>query len=87
MEIDTNLDGGAATQTLCNAMYNVVGAARRRFEIHTAGTEGATIDDFANGVKAATLNAPEVEVTGLPVIVTRIIIDEDEDQVTSEVWG
>lgn len=87
MDIETNLDDSPAAQALCNAMYAVIGQPRRRFSITTAGTEGVSINDFANGMKGATLKAAELSINNLPVIVTRIIIDEDDDQVISEVWG
>jgi hypothetical protein len=87
MKIDSNLDDSAAAQTLCNAIFAVIGVPRRRFEVVTGGTEGYSIDDFIGGPKGVTLKAPEDGVASLDGIVTRIVIDEDQDQVIHEVWG
>ena len=85
LELDTNLIGPITT--LLAALFAVIGVARRRFEVFVAGTTDFTLDMLATGVIGVTFHAPELNVNNLSCIITRIVIDESEDQTILEVWG
>jgi hypothetical protein len=85
LDLDTNMVGPVTT--MLTAMFAVIGAVRRRFEVFVAGTDIFDLDMLAGATLGITLNAPEHEANNLLCIVTRMIIDEDEDQTILEVWG
>jgi hypothetical protein len=86
LDIKTNLDVGLINQLIID-MFGVLGAVRRRFIIELKGTTAFSINDFTERTPPRIFHAPELGANNLPVIVTRLIIDEDSDITTIEVWG
>lgn len=86
MEINSELDLGLVTGLLTD-MFGVVGAARRRFMVHLIGTDFLNINSFAGQTPTYTFTSDDLGVSGLSVIVTRAVIDEDEGITSLELWG
>lgn len=86
LEIDTYFDVDRITGLL-NSMFQVIGSVRRRFMLIVKGTDYLTVDSFAGQVPARYLTAPELGVENLPVIVTRVQINNSENRTYMELWG
>jgi len=68
-------------------MFAVIGAVRRRFLVTIKETTEISINSFTGSVPARYLNCPKLGAVNLPVIITRAVIDENEDSIELEVWG
>jgi hypothetical protein len=86
LEIESNLDS-SLTSSLLTQMFGVIGAVRRRFVVELKGTTDFSVDDFAGQVPVRYFTASEFDITNLPCIVTRLVVDEDADTTTMELWG
>ena len=84
LEIDTKFR--YTSDALAAAISAVVGVPKRRLEITVSDTDTIAPSMFESYTPTVTLIIPALNVNGLYVI-TRVSINEDEDQTTFEAWG